>query len=257
MPNPEESRVHRAVPASASAEYDLMGVAAAMRSLTECVTERDDTREPLERLVAAALERVPGARWTSISMLRADSFTTVASTGEEAVRADALQYEIGSGPCVDAVLRDSLYVTGDVGADPRWGEWGRRASAEVGVNSVLSQRLHLVDQGGVVAGLNVYSDRLDAFDEAAVGVALILATHGALVLSQLLASHRAGNLGKALRSNRDIGVAIGILMQRHHFTRDEAFDVLRVASQNSNRKLADVAGDIVETGMLAIHQRGR
>lgn len=255
MSHPEDSRVHRAAPATASAEYDLVGVAAAMRSLSESVGGWDDARQPLQRLVAATVERVPAARWASISMLRADSFITAAATGEEAVRADALQYEIGSGPCVDAVLEDSVYVTGDVRHDPRWGAWGRRANAEVGVNSVLSQRLHLVDQSGVVAGLNVYSDQKDAFDEAAVGVALILATHGALVLSQLLASHRAGNLGRALQSNREIGVAMGILMQRHLFTRQEAFDVLRVASQNSNRKLADVAGDVVETGMLVIQQR--
>ena len=35
-----------------------------------------------------------------------------------------------------------------------------------------------------MAGLNIYSDAHDAFDRAAVGVGLILATHGALVLSE-------------------------------------------------------------------------
>lgn len=257
MPHPEDVRTHGAAPAAPPAEYDLVGVAAAMRSLSESVAAQEDERQPLEVLVAAAVERVPGVQWASVSMLRAGSFTTMAATGEEAVRADALQYEIGSGPCVDAVLEDSLYVTGDVSGDPRWGEWGRRAGAEVGVTSVLSQRLHLVDQNGVVAGLNLYAGKAHAFDEASVGVALILATHGAMVLSQFLASHRAVNLSKALQSNREIGVAIGILMQRHLFTQQEAFDVLRVASQNSNRKLADVAADVVETGMLAIHPRGR
>ena len=142
---------------------------------------------------------------------------------------------------MDAVLHNSVYVTGDVRTEPRWIEWGQRASAEVGVNSVLSQRLHHQNRGGVLAGLNIYSDAPDAFDRAAVGIGLILATHGALVLSEMLASNRAGNLSKALQSNREIGVAMGILMYQHRFTRQEAFDVLRVASQNSNRKLADIA----------------
>jgi hypothetical protein len=154
------------------------------------------------------------------------------------------------------MLGDSLYVTGKVGTDSRWSEWGRRVSAEVGINSVLSQRLHLQDQRGVVAGLNLYSDAHDAFDRAAVGVALILATHGGLALSQSLASHRAGNLSRALQSNREIGVAMGILMHVHRFTREEAFDVLRVASQNSNRKLAAIAAEVADTGTLTIEHHG-
>lgn len=226
-----------------------------MRALSEQVAEGDSVDGPLERLVLVAVERVPGVRWASVSMLRGGRFTTAASTDDKAVRADVLQYEIGSGPCVDAVLQDSLYVTGKLCSDPRWSEWDQRISTEVGVNSVLAQRLHLQDQG-VVAGLNLYSDEYDAFDRAAVGVALILATHGGLALSQSLASHRAGTLSRALQSNREIGMAMGILMQHHRFTREEAFDVLRVASQNSNRKLADIAAHVVETGALHIDHRG-
>ena len=153
---------------------------------------------------------------------------------------------------MDAVLDDSMYVTGDVGSEPRWSEWGQRASTAIGVNSVLCQRLHLHEQVAVVAGLNIYSDTKDAFDRTSVGVALVLTTHGAVVLSELLATNRCRNLTKALQSNREIGVAMGILMQEQRFTRQEAFDVLRVASQNSNRKLADVASDVADTGTLTI-----
>jgi hypothetical protein len=42
-------------------------------------------------------------------------------------------------------------------------------------------------------------------------------------------------------------VAMGILMQRNQFTRQQAFDVLRVASQSSNRKLADIASEVADT----------
>ena len=244
----------RGVATSPFVQYDLLELADAMRSLSDRVA--GDPGQPLDQLVAVAVERVPGARWASVSMLRGDQFTTAASTAEQAARADALQYEIGSGPCVDAVLEDSVYVTGDVSGETRWSEWGRRSHAEMGIRSVLSQRLHHHDTGaGVLAGLNIYSDARDAFDGDAVAVGLILATHGALVFSELLATSRAVNLGRALQSNREIGVAMGILMQQHHFTRQEAFDVLRVASQNSNRKLADVATEVADTGTLTITRR--
>jgi len=40
---------------------------------------------------------------------------------------------------------------------------------------------------------------------------------------------------------------MGILMQRHALTRDEAFAVLRRASQDANRKLSDIATEVADT----------
>ena len=233
---------------------DLQEVAEAMRALSERAS-RDDGHSPLHRLVQISVEQVRGARWASVTMLRNGSFTTPASTDEAATRADLLQYEIGSGPCVDAVLEDSIYVTGDVESDPRWATWGRRAASEVGVHSVLAMRLHLHNQSGVIAGLNIYSDETSAYDDVAVGTGLVLATHASSVVGEMLAHDRAENLMRALESNREIGVAMGVLMQRHQFTREQAFDVLRVASQDSNRKLVDIAGEVADTGVLSIRRR--
>jgi len=68
----------------------------------------------------------------------------------------------------------------------------------------------------------------------------------------VLAEDRARNLEPALQSNRQIGVAIGVLMHQHRLTQVEAFDVLRAASQDSNRKLADIALEVIDTGTLSI-----
>ena len=67
----------------------------------------------------------------------------------------------------------------------------------------------------------------------------------------MLARGRATNLVRALESNREIGVAMGILMQRHQVSREVAFDLLRTASQDTNRKLSVVASEVADTGMLA------
>jgi hypothetical protein len=232
-------------------QVDLHDVAEAMRSLSIDVAPSEPD-SPLQRLVSVAVERVPGTRWASVSHLRGGRFTTPASTDEAATRADELQYEVGSGPCVDAALDDSVYVTGDAAADSRWPTWGRRVAAEVGVRSVFAQRLHLLDGTELIASLNIYSDRRSAFDEHAVGMGLVLATHAASILSETIAKDRATNLERAVDSNREIGVAMGILMQRNQFTRQQAFDVLRVASQSSNRKLADIASEVADTGTLTI-----
>lgn len=240
-------------PAAHEGPADLVDLAEAMRSLT-ARAEAADGRPAVDELVQVAIERVPAARWASLTLLRGGRFTTPAASHGEAERADRLQYEVGSGPCVDAVIEDSVYRTGDVTADARWPEWGRRVSREVGVRSVLAQRLSLLDDSGAIAGLNIYSDVPDAFDDEAVAMGLVLSTHGSLLVTAMLARDRASNLLKALESNREIGVAMGILMQRHHLTRDQAFDVLRVASQDSNRKLVDVAADVADTGILTIER---
>jgi curved DNA-binding protein CbpA len=46
-------------------------------------------------------------------------------------------------------------------------------------------------------------------------------------------------------SNRRIGMAMGIVMNQRHVTDEQAFDILRRTSQNTNRKLRDVAEDII------------
>jgi hypothetical protein len=64
-------------------------------------------------------------------------------------------------------------------------------------------------------------------------------------------------LQAALVSNREIGIATGILMAQHKLTDQQAFDLLRVASQHSNRKLRDVASDVVFAGTLPDSGPGR
>ena len=123
---------------------------------------------------------------------------------------------------------------------------------------MLSYRL--LKEGGdddVIEGLNIYSRGRAAFDDDDVLVGLMVATHGALAAQSIVNARKVENLQKALLSNREIGTAMGVLMTRHHVTRDQAFDLLRIASQNSNRKLRDVAVDVAESGELPLPARRR
>jgi hypothetical protein len=208
------------------------------------------TADALAAVAGAAATRVPGAEWASITRGRGGSFETVAATDPAAYQVDQIQYELGTGPCVDAILQETVFSTGDLGADRRWPEFGRRAVAAAGVHSMLSFRLFLEDEYDLIAGLNLYSRRKDAFDKEAQTVGTLLATHGALAVSAAAARERAAQLQQALLTNREIGVAMGVLMNQHKITRRQAFDLLRIASQNTNRKLADIAVEVGDTGTL-------
>jgi hypothetical protein len=62
----------------------------------------------------------------------------------------------------------------------------------------------------------------------------------------VLSQEHAAHLEQALRSSRTIGAAIGIMMASRAVGEEEAFDLLRQASQHSNRKLRDIAADLVD-----------
>ena len=59
---------------------------------------------------------------------------------------------------------------------------------------------------------------------------------------------QAANLEVALRSARVIGAAIGIIMAKCAVSEVTAFEVLKRASQNANRKVRALADEIVLTG---------
>lgn len=210
------------------------------------------SRRAFEALTETALRRVAGADAASVTILRDDRFTTASATDQRAVRADRMQYELQSGPCVDAILDDAIYRPLDLRTDDRWPTYGEKVSAELGFLSMLSYRLGIDPAlGDVISGLNLYSERANAFDDTAVEVGLLLATHGAVVTAAAINSERAAHLEQALESSREIGMAMGVLMNQHKLTRSQAFDLLRIASQNSNRKIRDIATEVVDTGVLA------
>ena len=202
----------------------------------------------LETLTETAVAMLPTADWASVTTLSRGRFRTIASNAPTAVEVDRLQYEHGTGPCVDAVLEDGIFTSGDVAHEPRWHPFGQRVHEQFGISSMLAVRVHLLNESDTIAGLNFSSTTPDAFSDPDVDRARLLATHCALLVTATEARDKAANLLIALESNREIGVAVGVLMARHHLTRDQAFDVLWHASQNSNRKLRDLAAEVVETG---------
>jgi hypothetical protein len=117
---------------------------------------------------------------------------------------------------------------------------------------MLSYRMFLENEARVVAGLNFYSSEREAFSLEDRALGLILSTHGAVIISNAGHTAHIADLEQALASNRQIGVAIGILMALHKLSQDQAFDALRVASQHTHRKLRDIADDVVHTGTIQL-----
>lgn len=60
----------------------------------------------------------------------------------------------------------------------------------------------------------------------------------------------------ALKHKRSINTAVGLLMERHKISENDAFNVLRNNARNQRRKLYDLADEIV-TALSAINQYGQ
>lgn len=229
----------------------LQQLAEAFTSLEPHLSGTGTAGDVLQAITDNGLQVVSGAEHAAISRGRPGKFQTVANTSDVPLRVDAIQYELGYGPCVDAIIDNTTYVSGDLTREPRWPDFGQRAADEAGILSMLSFRMFLEDDD-LIAGLNFYSGKPDAFDEHDQTVGLLLATHGALAVTALQRGNTAAQLARGLESNREIGVAMGVLMTQHKITRAQAFDLLRVTSQHTHRKLADIAVEVADTGTLEL-----
>ena len=222
------------------------------RQVEPLITGPDGAAPTVDDIARHATKFITGADSASITTYRGGKFSTAAATDEVTRAADHLQYRLGSGPCLDAILDSSVYHPADLRHDDRWPEFGRRVHEEFGFTSMLSFRLLTDLDDDTIAGLNVYARAPHAFDQHDLMTGLLLAAHAAGAVTAAIDRERVVNLERALESNRDIGTAMGVIMGLHKVTRERAFDLLRAASQNQNRKLRDVAADVIELGTLWI-----
>lgn len=173
--------------------------------------------------------------------------TTLAATSPLAVEMDQLQIDAGEGPCLSSAHSGATVYATDLIEDARWSEFGRRA-VDAGVRSVLAHALLRPTPGA----LNLYASLPDAFGAHARAQALLFATLARLALDSAEGrahdEERAANFTEALRTRELIGQAQGILIERERITSEQAFAVLRQASQHLNVKLREVAATLVETG---------
>jgi hypothetical protein len=204
----------------------------------------------LGRIVPAAIESIDACEPAGIFLLEGEEIRTVAASDSLVEQVDTLQQETGEGPCLDAVRSGVPYdLVDDLRQDAAYPLFGPRAAA-LGIRSVLALRL-LTDHR--IGALNLYAELPRAFSVLDRAKAVLLASHASVALDAAEArAHDADtsdrNLHAALASRGLIGQAQGILMERERITGEQAFEVLRHASQDLNVKLRDVAQRLVDTG---------
>lgn len=213
-------------------------LAAAVRSMQD----EKGTQSTLDTAVISATQIIEGCDLAGISIVHPDRIDTPAGSDETMQRIDELQFELGQGPCLDALITHETVQCPDLAHDPRWPVWGPRMAEEIGVGSSVSYRLFTTKD--TLGALNLYSRKVNGFDSDDVYNGLALAAHIAVALA---GAHNAEHLEKAIVNRTVIGQAEGILMERFDLSAFQAFSVLTRVSQNRNVKLNRVAEELVQT----------
>ena len=216
-----------------------------LSDLARTLNDKEGLDETLKQIVRAAVGTVPGARHASISRIqRHREIKTLAATGELPRAVDHAQYDSGQGPCLDSLYQERTVRLSDLSTDQRWPDFTGRAR-ELGVGSMLAVQLFI--QSDCLGALNLFSEQPSAFDDTSEHVALLFATHAAVAMSS---EQSRQDLRTAVTTREVIGQAQGILMERFKITDDLAFRLLVRASQDTNRKLRDIAEELTTTGQL-------
>jgi hypothetical protein len=230
-------------------------LASSFASISQALFSDPTVGGTLQRIVDFAVITVDGCDAAGISLLTGTEITTPVYSGSMALQMDAIQYETAEGPCLDAITKETTVYAEDLIDDPRWPSFGPRA-AELGMRSLLACRL---SANGTRGALNLYAQLPRAYGATDRTKAVIFAAHAGVALGAAEALKgstdsfdaavlRLEQLNAALVTREVIGQAQGILIERERITADQAFSILRVASQHLNVKLREVALYVVETG---------
>ena len=226
---------------------DRQVVARTVRDLRATLPEADDLLVGLQR-VTEATRTVLDVDGAGLTLVHEDGPPRwVAATDAAMELLEHVQHDFGEGPYLQAFAQDRAISIQDLQAAPAW----TRIAAVVGqlhVAGVLSVPVRLAGQP--VGTLDVYSTQprpwtareLEAVAEFAA-VAAELVTAGVELANREL---EVAQLRQALTNRVWIEQAKGVLAATRGTGPDAAFQQLRATARATNRKLAEVAQEVVQ-----------
>ena len=215
----------------------------------------EELGDVLPQVLKFTVGAVAGCDGTSVTLYRHGRIVDQVASNPAAAELDDLQFATGIGPGPDALhSEDPVYVP-DLANSSRWPVLAATA-AQLGVVSVLCHGLfvHRPAQWSALGAFSLFGATPDAFSDEDQEFGSILAAYVSVAVAMAHrrdeVDRREAALHRGLSTRDVIGQAKGILMERQHLSAGDAFDLLRRTSQRLNRKLADVAQHLAETGEI-------
>lgn len=238
-------------------KYPLDELSTAVGRIMGLLLTEEKVDQAVEHLSRGVKEAIPGSLGAGVSVLDSQARQISSGSTSSAVeRADALQYELGQGPCLTAWATQRSVLIEDSATDSRWPDWGAAVSS-LSIRSVVSTPL--IADGQCIGALKIYAASPRAFEDATTALMELFASPAATLLSHIQTAETPERISESLQSalySRDlINRACGILMERHTLTPDAALQRLMQQSRATDSTLKDVSAALLE-GRSADPHRG-
>lgn len=224
------------------------GLPGALQELSELLLATDSVQDLMQKIAELSVRTVTTAVTCGITMANGGRVITVAASDPLGAQLDEQQYQIDEGPCLQALRTAEIVTSPNLSTETRWDGYPQRAMA-YGVSAVYSSPL--IVRGQTLGALNLYAEQPGGFDgdDCADTIAQIV-TLVAVALTGTLRNYGdvtlTDQLQEALSTRSVIDQAMGIIMGAQHCTADQAFAILRGASQTRNLRLAQIAQSLVD-----------
>ena len=234
-------------------------------ALSRILVKGETLGSTLDRIARLAAELLPQADAASITISEAGGPARTASSSEPeaplkapgqitVADLDAEQNRLDEGPCLAAMRDRQTVLIDSMHTETRWQGFCRAALA-AGIESVLAVPLGDESVEAPRGAINFFARTAHVFTETDRSAANRFSAHagvaaanaGAFADLQADRALLARRLEDALHSRAVIDQAVGILMERERLGPEEAFQMLRSASQKLNVKLRMIAAEIVES----------
>jgi GAF domain-containing protein len=183
-----------------------------------------------------------------LMLVSVDGDLRVMASSSEAVRVlELFEVQSQEGPCLDCYRTGRAVVNHDLTlTNGRWPHFTPEALAG-GIRAVHALPMRL--RGNVIGALNLFhtepTDLPDTDIEAAQALAdvatIAILQHRAALEAQVLNEQ----LSQALNTRIVIEQAKGVVAERQSLDMEQAFAYLRTHARNHNRRLADVAREVI------------
>jgi len=226
-------------------ENEDEAIGESLRALTRFFVNDGTLGDTLLRVSEMACSITP-AEYAGITMIVEGKPRTGVFTHPDAPEIDEAQYRTGEGPCMSAFRDGLVYRIDSTATDSRWPEFSRTAAAH-DIRSTLS--VPLSARGETLGALNLYAEVEGAFTDGHASIVRVFAGQASIALANAQVywdvRQLSENLTEAIKTRETISQAVGILMAGGGRSPHAAFQVLANASQRENRKVRDIAEEIV------------
>ena len=223
-------------------------IVATFVELADTMVAHFDVVEFLHRLSLRCVELLDCVEAGLLLADAAGALRVMASSSERSDALDLLQCQNEEGPCFECYQRGRPVFSTDLEADVgRWPAFAPMA-VQKGFRSVQAVPMRV--RGETVGALNLFRATTGRVADGDLTLAQGMADIAAIALLQERAVRQSRDvvqqLQRALGSRVVIEQAKGVLAERAHIGVDAAFARLRAHARDHNRRLSDVARELID-----------